>query len=528
MINYPHLLSRISAPLMIEPNKLNVIMRALGPKLLSGVMAARPDGPATEQRGYSVANGIATIPIIGTLVNRSSGMDAYSGMTSYQSLSASLSQALADPSVSAIMLEIDSPGGEVSGVHDLADQIFAARKKMPIWALCNDMAASAAYELASAAEKIVVSRTSMVGSIGVLYPHVDETASDAMEGLKYDFIYAGKQKLDSSSHFTMSEEARARIQGMVDSMYDLFVATVARNRGLDEQLIRNTEAGIYQGKAAIKAKLADNIGTMGGTYAALSKRVRESSNQQSGMARNKETHMSLWDQIQSKLSQPDSNPPAGQSEAEEYVMAMAGNRAYRVEPGVSITSVSGAIPGAIMSLSQPDPEIARFKAELAEANEQLRAQKELVQQAQAQSNRSAAASALRAAVEHVDGVNGQGGIVGKKITSAARPAAVALFANAYAQSYGSTARFFVSEAPATEKLLDVMPNNVGYALDGSGSTNMAGLLDTVLGAAVPKGILDDSTSVTVLEEPQGNSRLAPVNGANGYVARTYGHLKEQK
>src|SRR5262249_4909037 len=119
----------------------------------------------TEPPPPAVRSGIAVVPIHGTLVSRGSFLDAMSGLTSYDAIRASLRAALDDPAVRGIMLDIDSPGGEAARVFDLADEIRAAAARKPVWAAANDMAASAAYAIAAAAQTVVVSRAGLVGSI---------------------------------------------------------------------------------------------------------------------------------------------------------------------------------------------------------------------------------------------------------------------------------------------------------------------------------------------------------------------------
>src|SRR5690606_33365251 len=124
-----------------------------------------------------------------------------------EQLGAELEELVADRSVSAIVLRIDSPGGLASGLFDFTDRIFEARQTKPIVAVVDDIAYSAAYAIAAAAEKIYVSRTSGVGSVGVVGYHVDRSEADAAEGLKVTAVYAGAHKIDFSPHFPLTEAA---------------------------------------------------------------------------------------------------------------------------------------------------------------------------------------------------------------------------------------------------------------------------------------------------------------------------------
>ncbi len=205
----------------------------------------------------------------GTLVQRASGLDAESGLTSYAAIGAQIREALADNQVRALLMEIDSPGGEVAGLFDLADTIYQARAIKPVWAIANEGAYSAAYAIASAAERIVMPRTAGVGSIGVVAMHMDQSAKDAKQGIVYTPVFAGDRKVDGSEHFPLSPEAKTTLQTEVDRLYEIFVATVARNRGIDEAAVRATEAGWLNPDDAMAAGLADDVATFAETLAAL-------------------------------------------------------------------------------------------------------------------------------------------------------------------------------------------------------------------------------------------------------------------
>lgn len=258
----PHLAARLfGVPLAIHRPKLDVILAVLGPRVGLADLAA-PAGFSPPTRDASAhPPKIAVIPIHGTLVRRTVGLEAESGLTSYAGLAAQLDAALASPDVAAILLDIDSPGGESGGVFDLADRIRAATQIKPVWAVANDMAFSAAYALASAASKVFVSRTGGVGSIGVIAMHVDQSEKDVQDGVRYTAVFAGDRKNDLNPHEPISSEAHAFLKAEVNRIYGLFVETVARNRGIEPSTVRDTEAGLFFGQAAVAIGLADAIGT---------------------------------------------------------------------------------------------------------------------------------------------------------------------------------------------------------------------------------------------------------------------------
>lgn len=259
-----HLATRIfGRPLLIAPEKFHIIMSVLAPRLGLMPEAVAPASPAPAYRKpYMLTpDGIAIIPISGTLVHKSHGLDALSGLQSYADLGAQIEDAATDPVVKGILLDCDSPGGELAGAFDLADMIYQARATKPIYAVADNDAFSAAYLMASCAEKVFATRTSGLGSVGVIMSHIDESAADAKEGLKYTIVTAGARKADRSPHAPLSEEARTQMQTMVDQAYGMLCETVARNRGVSAEAIKATEGGIYFGAGAIKAGLADQMGT---------------------------------------------------------------------------------------------------------------------------------------------------------------------------------------------------------------------------------------------------------------------------
>ena len=266
----PHLAARLfGVPLAIHRPKLDVILAVLGPRL--GLQdLATPNGFSPTARPVAASSpGVAVIPIHGTLVRRTVGLEAESGLSSYAAIAAQLDAALANPAVEAILLDVDSPGGESGGVFDLADRIRAASRIKPVWAVANDMALSAAYALASAANRVFVSRTGGVGSIGVIAMHVDQSVKDAKDGLHYTAVFAGERKNNLSPHEPMSGQAHAFLRAEVDRLYALFVDTVARHRGLEPAAVRDTEAALFFGHAAVDRGLADAVGSFDEALAAL-------------------------------------------------------------------------------------------------------------------------------------------------------------------------------------------------------------------------------------------------------------------
>ncbi len=266
----PHIAARLfNTPLLIHRAKLDAILAVLGPRV--GWPEAKSAAPVPAPRMPSVSrqSDIAVIPIHGTLVRRALGLEAASGLTSYQEIGNQIGRAITDPAVAGIVLDIDSPGGEAGGVFELAERIRAATHDKPVWAVANDQAFSAAYALAAASEEVFVTRTGGVGSIGVIAMHADQSRKDEQDGYRFTAIYAGSHKNDFSPHAPLTDEARAALQAEVDRLYGIFTESVAQHRGLTVEAVRDTQARLYFGGDAVAAGLADRVGTLRDAVAAM-------------------------------------------------------------------------------------------------------------------------------------------------------------------------------------------------------------------------------------------------------------------
>jgi len=275
----PLIMSRVfNVPLMIHEPKLDVILWALKDRL--GITIEEPsDAPekysesleaktAVRQPGAAVVPAVAIIPVHDSLVHRHSMMQSHSGMTSYLYVRNIFRKALASDEITAIILHIDSPGGEVAGCRELAEEIFAARGSKPIYAAVDEHAFSAAYYLASATDQIFVPKSGGVGSIGVIAKHFDQSKYNEKEGVVVTTIYAGARKNDLSPHEPLSDEAYAAVKEIVDGAHELFTGDVARYRGATKQHIKGMESALYWGEKAIEAGLADQIGSLDDAIAA--------------------------------------------------------------------------------------------------------------------------------------------------------------------------------------------------------------------------------------------------------------------
>ena len=278
MTDLPYLASRLyGTPLLIARPKLEVILGVVARKLAGDALATPPptNVDAGMAGGLQFQDGIAILPVLGTLVRRASYIGAASGLTSYHDIEAMAEAAFADPEVRAVLLEIDSSGGEAGGVFDLAQRLrqLAQTSGKPLWAIADEAALSAAYAIACAADRLWLTRTAEVGSIGVVAVHVDESVADAKAGMSYTFLHAGAHKVDGHPHAPLPAPVAADIQADIEQLHDQFIALVAGFRRLTPEAIRDTEARVYRGEAALQAGLADQIGNRAEAITALQRQL---------------------------------------------------------------------------------------------------------------------------------------------------------------------------------------------------------------------------------------------------------------
>lgn len=291
-----HDLARIASlicntPLLVLPETAETVYAVLAERMAGGDIdlnrhVGKPAGPRRDDGSVEymyrldAESGIALLPVMGELVNRGSWLDAMSGLTSYERLDAQLNAAINDPRVKGLVLDMNSPGGQASGAMETADLVRSLSKRKPIVAFVNGQAASAAYAIAAGASRIVVTPSAMVGSIGVVFMHMDRSAAVEKTGIKPTLLHAGAYKVDGHPFAALPDDARARIQASIDGVYDLFVGSVAKHRkGLDAAAVRATEAGIFMGQAAVDAKLADEVGTLADAFSFIKTKGKQMSDE---------------------------------------------------------------------------------------------------------------------------------------------------------------------------------------------------------------------------------------------------------
>ena len=244
---------------------------------LQDLEARRGDGLPGPVSGYEVRNGVAVIPVMGTMSPRMNLMADVSGGVSSELLVRDVKTAAADPKIKGIVLQVDSPGGAVAGTQPAAAAVMAARQRKPVFALAEGTMASAAYWLGSAAEQIYLSSgTDQVGSIGVIMRQRDTSQAKAAAGIIDTEIVAGKFKNVGSDNGPLSDPDRAVLQDRVDQIYSVFVGDVARQRGttVERVLSDMADGRVFIGQQAIDAGLADGVSTLDDLVAEVADRAK--------------------------------------------------------------------------------------------------------------------------------------------------------------------------------------------------------------------------------------------------------------
>lgn len=275
-MSYDRILSAVRDNVwLIAPAKLDAILhvldlRARGVQVdaatVQAVAAAARDG-----RQSSVSRSVAVLPIFGTIAQRGGLLEDASGFASTETIGREFSRLLADESVGSIILEVDSPGGTVWGVPELADKIFAARGTKPVVAVANSYAASAAYWIATAADEVVVTPSGDVGSVGAVMVHWDESMMNEQMGIKPTYISYGKYKVEGNPDAPLSEETLAELQRRVDEVGESFVKAVARNRGTTPARVKADfgQGRTFGAQEAVQRGMADRVATLDETITRL-------------------------------------------------------------------------------------------------------------------------------------------------------------------------------------------------------------------------------------------------------------------
>jgi signal peptide peptidase SppA len=367
------LIDIVNGPWAIAPEMLGEIQsiyraHVRGPKIDIPAVEARIGRPLkNEAKSYQVIDGVAVLELSGPIARRMNLFMQISGGTSSELFRRDFLQALEDPTVSAVVMAINSPGGTVDGTQELADTIYAQRGKKPVVALAEGTMASAAYWIGAAADAIYMSEsTAMVGSIGVVASHVDMSRAEEMAGQKTTEITAGRYKRIASEYEPLTSEGRAEIQAKVDALYAVFVDSVATYRGVsvEDVLTKMADGKLFVGKEAMEAGLVDGVSNLDALIAQLTQKAG------AGVARAEKKGTKIMTLDMLRADHPDlvealvAEATEGMISAETLQDQLAAARAE------AITAERERI-AAIEALAIPghDALIAQLKAEGASADE---------------------------------------------------------------------------------------------------------------------------------------------------------------
>lgn len=254
-------------PWLMLPESLDALLAIADRQGNPDALEARLGRPLDNTRAVTLRDGVAVIPITGPIMRYANLFTRISGATSTQELATDLRTALDDPKIKAIVLNIDSPGGEATGINELADMVYAARSRKPIKAYVGGTGASAAYWIASAADEVVVDDTALLGSIGVVLEVAVRQATPSQKRYTLVSSNAPNKRPDVET-----ERGRAEIAKTIDALANVFTAKVARNLGVkpEKVAVMGDHGGLRVGAAAVKAGLAHRTGSLEALIAELS------------------------------------------------------------------------------------------------------------------------------------------------------------------------------------------------------------------------------------------------------------------
>jgi signal peptide peptidase SppA len=293
-----YLATLISSPWALRRELMPLASRVLsrlarGEPMSEADRAAVADGQlaaaaqSTRYADYAGTGGdVAVVPILGVLTQRGDFTDMSEPTTSMSRLATTIARLAAAPSVAAIVLDVDSPGGSVLGVSELADAIYAARAAKPVAAVANSCAASAAYWLASQAGEFYAAPGAETGSIGCYAMHTNVTGALQQDGVEVTLVSAGKYKTELSSFGPLSDDARAHLQGTVDQYFNAFVAAVARGRRTSIKAVREDmgQGRMLLPDAAKAARMIDGTATLDQVIAKMQARTQRGGSSAAGLS----------------------------------------------------------------------------------------------------------------------------------------------------------------------------------------------------------------------------------------------------
>jgi signal peptide peptidase SppA len=358
-MNYQHIAARaLNRPLLLEPGYARFFFAALGPRMgisilkdvegkaldkdaqlaLCETYLPRDINPWTGQdetdNSYPIVNGVAVISITGTLVHNGGYVGSKSGSMCYDGIQSQLASAEGNSAVKGVMLKFDTPGGEVSGIQSLGTVINNFSK--PIWGHANEQAASGGMWLISACDRVLLTETAEMGSIGVVMAHGDYSKALEGEGIAVTLIYEGSHKVDGNPYEPLPAAVQAEMQADLKTLRTLFASTVASNRGIPTAQVMATEARMYRGQLAVDQGLADSVMSFDDALATFSQTLANRGGSLKGKP------MSKLDTNASPAAAGEGNPITAEAHASAAATASATARAEGHAAGVLEGTAAGA------------------------------------------------------------------------------------------------------------------------------------------------------------------------------------------
>lgn len=296
---YAHVLQTVfNRPWAIERGMLDIMARVV----MERVRGERPTDEEIEARVQTAAltngerigrqdvGGVAVIPVYGVIAPRMNLMLAFSGGTSLEELGGAIDEALADPDIAAIVLDIDSPGGSTDGLAEFAAYLRDVRAKggKHIAAVVNYTCASAAYYIAAQTHEILITPSGMVGAIGTIARHFDESRAYDMEGVTPTLIVSENApfKAEGNPYEPLTEDAHAEIQRVVNAFGRAFVNDVAKGRGIAASKVADDfgQGRMLLPDEALEAGMVDGVATLEATVRRLARRAPASRSNRAAMS----------------------------------------------------------------------------------------------------------------------------------------------------------------------------------------------------------------------------------------------------
>jgi len=288
-MKFPHFLAfALNTPWAMEPSAMHTYAAMLARTYARKSGVAADIGHEADERiepsakisgaGKRPSGSIALINVFGAIVQRASELGPCEGGTGCEDIGGALDAAVADETVSQILIRFSTPGGSVFGVQELGDKIRAAGKKKPVCGLADSMAASAGYWLLSQCGEAYVTPAGMVGSVGVYVAHEDVSKALEDAGIKVTLVSAGKYKVEGQPFEPLGDEAKGSMQSQVDTYYRMFTGAVARGRNVPVEQVRNGfgEGRMLMADAAKEAGMVDGVMTFDALVAKMMSTSRAS------------------------------------------------------------------------------------------------------------------------------------------------------------------------------------------------------------------------------------------------------------